>query len=107
MLADGKLFPPSLMFCPETWDQCHITFTVSNLFIFGNKLERFVPGTPFQPSLMFADRLLALPKLEKLARDKHSSLLQTFVSYKEKGFIGLRQVDKVIKLFASQVYEFL
>ncbi len=69
-------------------------------------------GKLFQPSLMFVgktrvypsevplwDRLLTLPTniktgLEKLAKDKHSSLLQKFVTYGRKKFhnIGHRLV---------------
>ncbi len=62
----------------------------------------FVPGKPFQPSLMFAGKARAYPieahfrcytvgqvpglshkhptRLERLARDKHSSLLQKSVN---------------------------
>jgi hypothetical protein len=63
----------------------------------------FVPGKPFQPSLMFAGKARSYPgeapfrcsnlgkapglthkhktRLEWLARDKHSSLLRTSVNY--------------------------
>ncbi len=82
------------LFCPQFTD-------------FHNKLDCFVPGKPFQPSLMFVGkagayrvkhlsistlegRLLALPtnirldSLEKLVRNKHSSILQKFVNYGQK-----------------------
>ncbi len=63
----------------------------------------FVPGKPFQPSLVFVGKARSLPKsgalersftrvgsglthkiqdrLERLARDKHPSLLHQFVCY--------------------------
>ncbi len=69
----------------------------------------FVPGKLFQPSLMFVDKagaypsevkhiygallegrlltLLANTRLEKLARDKLSSLLPKFVNCRQKSFI--------------------
>jgi len=69
----------------------------------------FVPGKPFQPRLMFAraylkqfsgatiqGRLLALPRLDRLARDKHTSLLQKFVTLTVKCFIP---AANIIKLF--------
>ncbi len=67
----------------------------------------FVPGSTFQPILMFACEVRSLPKseapersltlvssgftynstgLESLARDKHCSLFGPFVIYEEKGF---------------------
>ncbi len=58
----------------------------------------FAPGRPFQPSVMFAGKARSLLygrggsclsrkhyiRLEKLAKDKHSSLFYPFVSYGEK-----------------------
>ncbi len=58
----------------------------------------FVPDKPFQSSVMFADEARSLPKsgavvpaslanktrLERFARDKHSSLLQKSVNYGRK-----------------------
>jgi len=71
----------------------------------------FVPGKPFQPSLMFVSKAGAYlneaplrcstlgcapslthqheTKLERPARDKHSSLLDTFVNYRCKRFMTL------------------
>ncbi len=71
----------------------------------------FVPGKPLQPSVMFTikaeDYLNGAPlkkstlilfnqgypkheaRLEKLARDKHSSLLQRFVTYGRKKFYNI------------------
>ncbi len=68
----------------------------------------FDPGKPFQPSLMFVDKARSHPlrgspeicftqvgsglthkhytSLEKLAKDKDSRLLQTFVNYACKKF---------------------
>ncbi len=60
-----------------------------------------VPGKPFQLSLMvvgkagaYTDYTFGFPhkhytRLEKLARDKHSSLLQKIVNYGQKSFITL------------------
>ena len=66
-----------------------------------------VPGRLYQPSWMFADRPWRLrykaintdghsrptrrhfSKLEKSARDKHSSLLSPFVSYEENKVLGI------------------
>jgi hypothetical protein len=61
-----------------------------------NKLV-FVPGRPFQPSLMFTSRagsylsgtppgltLKRYTTVERHGRDKHSSLLGPFLSYEEK-----------------------
>ncbi len=72
----------------------------------------FVPGNPLQPSLMFADKARAYPsepsfrystnivrswpyaqtfnRLEKLARNKHSSLAQKSVNHGQKSFTTLR-----------------
>ncbi len=61
----------------------------------------FVPGKPFQPNIIFASKVRAYlseapfrcsplgyaprlthnPIVERLATDKHPSLLQTFVNY--------------------------
>ncbi len=64
----------------------------------------FVPGKLFQPSRMFAGKAGALPseapfkckhwtRLEKLAEDKHSSLLQKSTNYGRNKFYstGLRR----------------
>ncbi len=46
-------------------------------------------------------------KLEKLARDKHSSLLQTFVNYgRRKVLQHLAPEANIIKLFTDVIYEF-
>ncbi len=72
--------------------------------IFCNK-QVFVPGKPFKPSLMFVGKTGTYPsethlvcstlgqaaglihknysRLEKLAKDKHSSLLRKFINYGE------------------------
>ncbi len=71
----------------------------------------FVPGKPFQPILMFVGEARSLPKsgapegsftrvgsgltrkywtrVERLARDKHSSVLVTFVNYGRISFTTL------------------
>jgi hypothetical protein len=49
------------------------TFLLSQLIYFRNKLL-FVPGKPFQPSLMFAGKSGAYPS-EAPCRYKHASLL--------------------------------
>ncbi len=71
----------------------------------------FVPGKPFLPSVMFASKARAYPgeatfrfstlvkapgltrkhliRMEKLARDKRSSLSQTFVTYVRKKFYNI------------------
>jgi hypothetical protein len=51
----------------------------------------FVPGKTFQPSLMFASKapgvtIKHLIRLERIVRNKCSSLLGLFVNYKEKCF---------------------
>jgi hypothetical protein len=60
------------------------TWTIKLLMavIYGFLLQArvFVSGKPLQPSLMFAERL------ERLARDKHSSLLRKYVNYGRKKF---------------------
>ncbi len=45
--------------------------------------------------------------MEMLARDKHSSLLRTFVNYGCKSFITLGPGPNVIKLFTAAINEFL
>jgi hypothetical protein len=45
-------------------------------------------------------------KLERFARNKHSSLLLTFVNYFGKIFITLDPEANVIKVFAAVSYEF-
>jgi hypothetical protein len=54
-------------------------FCGCNLWIF--VMSYFVPGKPFQPILMFVgeDR-----RLERLARDKHSSLSRKSMNYDRK-----------------------
>jgi hypothetical protein len=69
----------------------------------------FVPDEPFQPSLIFASKAgtylseviygltrKRLTRLERLARDKHSSFLKTLVNYGRKKFynIGLECKDE-------------
>ncbi len=67
----------------------------------------FVPGKPLQTSLTFVDRATAYlfacstlryvhglthnheTKLERLTRDKHSSLVRTFVNYSCKKFCNI------------------
>ncbi len=78
----------------------------------------FVPGKLFQPSQMFAGKAGAYPseasfsystlgcapdltdkhlsRLEKLARDKHSSLLRKFVNYGQKIFYTLDRKNKFL-----------
>ncbi len=79
----------------------------------------FVPGKPFQPSIMFAIKAGAymnespfrcstlgyapglthkhLTRLERVAKNKHSSLLQKSVNYDRKIFIGLAPVYLLVK----------
>jgi hypothetical protein len=57
-----------------------------------------VPGQPFQPEIMFASKAGAYPsealrlthkhltRLERLAKDKHSSLLTAFINFEGKMF---------------------
>ncbi len=83
---------------------------------FRNKL----PGKPFQPRLTFVGEARSLPlrgapeisftwvrsslickhqtRLERLARDKHSSLLQKSVNYGQKSLITLAPVPSVISI---------
>jgi hypothetical protein len=85
----------------SAWVQCYKPFYVCKLRMFV-KAGVFVPGKPFQPSLMFVDKASSLPKSEasfrcsswgssgpnqehenslgRLAGYKHSSLLRTFVN---------------------------
>ncbi len=71
----------------------------------------FVPAKPSKPNLMFVGKARSLPQratpdkmfhlgrlqphsrtfiqLEKLAKDKHSSLLQKFVNYGQKKFYNI------------------
>ncbi len=87
----------------------------------------FVHRKPFQPSLMFVGKARSLPesgvlfgcstqvgyslthkhqsRLERLARDKHSSLLRTFVNYGRKKFYNVDPMGpNVIKLFTVVIY---
>jgi hypothetical protein len=45
--------------------------------------------------------------LERLARDKHSSLLRKFLNYGRKKFYNLALGPSVTKLFMAVIYEFL
>jgi hypothetical protein len=46
-----------------------------------------VPERPYQPNLMFVGKAGAYhDRLERPARDKHSSLFDVFISYVEKSF---------------------
>jgi hypothetical protein len=73
---------------------------------FSKQARAFVHGKPFHPSLMFAGKARAYPseaprlhsrvgswashkhkiRPERVGRDKYSSLIQTFVTYKRKMF---------------------
>ncbi len=68
------------------------------------KLEGFFPCKPFQPSVMLAGKAGTYPSrewealdlackyytwLKRPAKDKHSSLFEPFVSYKEKSFSNM------------------
>jgi hypothetical protein len=57
----------------------------------------FVPWNHFQATLIFALPMFDEP--EKLARDKHSSLLCFAISDKEKSFTRMIPLVKVVKLF--------
>jgi hypothetical protein len=46
-----------------------------------------------------------LTKLERPARNKHSSLLETFLITAVKSFITLSPGPNVIKLFTAVIYE--
>jgi hypothetical protein len=83
----------------------------------------FVPGKPnFQPGLMFTGKSRAYPneaplrlapgfthkhctRLERLARDKHSSLLRKFVNYNCKKFynIGPRLQEIVVTMSTAKM----
>ncbi len=87
---------------------------------FRNKLE-FAPGKPIQPSLMFAGKARAFPskapfrystlgqapglihkhqtRLERLAKDKHFSLLRKSVNYSRKKFYSTSTWDLYYKTF--------
>jgi hypothetical protein len=53
----------------------------------------------------FWDRLLALPttKLERVVRDKDSSLLRTFVNYGRKKFLNIGPKPGCLELFLEQL----
>ncbi len=76
----------------------------------------FVPGKPFQPSLIFVGMARAYPivgylqcitwlgssltrrhkiRLERLARDKHFSFLRKFLNYRQKSFVTLALYRKL------------
>jgi hypothetical protein len=87
----------------------------------------FLPGKPFLPSLMSVGKagaylseapfgcstLVLAPgltqkhqtRLERLTRDKHSSLLRKFVNYDRKSFMIQTPGPNVIKLFTAVIYE--
>jgi hypothetical protein len=89
----------------------------------------FDPGTPFQPCLIIVGEARSLTlsgapercftwvgsgitrkyynRLERLARDKHSSLLHKFANYGQKSFITLGSGPKIIKLITAVIYGFL
>ncbi len=66
----------------------------------------FVLGRPFQPNIMFVGKARSLPlsgaperyspailaniRLDRIARNEYSSLLQTFVNYDRKKFYNTR-----------------
>ncbi len=66
----------------------------------------FVYGKPLQPSLMFAGKAGAYPS-ERLAGDKHSSLLQKSVYYGRKFFYSIGPGGKTDKTHfcAIETYE--
>jgi hypothetical protein len=85
------------------------------------KARAFVPGRPFQPSLMSAGkarRLLKrgaterfstrvgsgliskhLTRLERPASEKHSSVFGTLISYKENSFITIATIIKLLRSY--------
>jgi hypothetical protein len=107
----------------DTWAQPCKTFFVRNL-----RIIVFVPCKYYQPSLMFVSKTRSLPqsgaseccfirvgsgltckhkiRLERLALDKHSSLLEKSINYGQKCFITLGPGPIVIKLFTAVIYEF-
>ncbi len=86
------------------------------IYDFRNKLMCFVPGKPFQPSLMFVDMARSLhqsgftqvgsdlarkhqTKLEKLVRDQHNSLLRKFGKYSSRKFYNIGPLGQCYKSF--------
>ncbi len=70
----------------KTSGQYYKTFYGRNFINFRNKLV-FVPVKPSQPSIMFA--FMTTAGLERLARDKRSSLLQKIVTYGRRKFYNI------------------
>jgi hypothetical protein len=65
---------------------------------------------PFQSSVLFADKARSLHKtrLERLDRDKHSSLFGPLIKHEEKRFYKtLGPGPNIIKLFTAVIYKFL
>ncbi len=83
----------------------------------------FAPGKLYQPGLVYClcasrahERLFSRigfyftnkhwTKLERLARDEHSSLLQTFLNYARKSFLTLGPGTCTVKLITAVIYGF-
>jgi len=61
----------------------------------------FVPGRPFQPSVMFVVKAGAYPRVRVgSSPDEHSSLFCEFVSHEEKSYLNTTPLwSQVKKLF--------
>ncbi len=88
------------------------TLSITTFSIMTLNIQNFVlisvPNKPFQLSVIMPTvvKLNVMAPLERLARDKHSSLLQIFVGYGCKKFITLTPNANVIKLFTDVIYKF-
>jgi hypothetical protein len=76
--------------------------------MFVRKVGAYPSGVPKGSSLY--SKALGLfhkhsTRLERLARDKHTSLLRTFANYGRKSFVTLGPGQDVIKLFTSVINE--
>ncbi len=69
-------------------------------------LRVFVPGRPYEPSLLFLGRVRSLPIVEHLkgARDKYSTFLQTLKNTDVKSFVTFCCGSIPVKHFTTVVY---
>ncbi len=77
--------------------------------MFVGKARSFPYSVSFERDLTLVGSGLAskhLVRLEKLARDKHSTLLQFFLNYGRKNFITLGPGGCIIKHNGLEIYRF-
>jgi hypothetical protein len=125
-----NLFMKRCLFIKKFWPRANVIKLFADVIYKFSKYARvFVPGKFFQPSLMFVGKPGAYPIeepfrcctlgkapslahkqqtwLERIARDKHSSLLQKFVTYGRKEFYNISSRGLYHKTYYGRNLQFM